>query len=127
MKLEWRLGELMRVKGVHSLSALQRSLSEAGFDISIAQLSRLRSQRPERVSLRLLEALTTALHCRLDELLSSEGAANQAAPPASPRAPAANASRSDASAKALPVNDDIEALLGPSPVPIPSRQDRQEP
>ncbi len=54
----WRLAEVMARAGMHNSTDVAPLLRERGIDLSASQVYRVITQRPERVSLKLLAALT---------------------------------------------------------------------
>lgn len=74
--IEWRLSELMRMRGIRSTAALRRRLAEHRGEapgLSQAQVYRLtEGQRPELLNLDTLGALCTALDTTPAELLTSD-------------------------------------------------------
>jgi DNA-binding Xre family transcriptional regulator len=65
----WRLREVMGTRGLWHTTELRPLLMERGIDLSPAQVHRLVTQTPERLSLRTLMALCDALDCEISELL----------------------------------------------------------
>lgn len=79
----WRLREVMAARGLWHTTELGPLLVERGIELSPAQVHRLVTQTPERLSLRTLMALCDALDCEMGDLI--ERVAEQA-PPKSRRA-----------------------------------------
>lgn len=75
----WRLREIMAARGLHNISDLIPLLTERGISLSASQIYRLVGSRPERISLKLLGALTNALDCTVEDLCAFQLEA--AAPP----------------------------------------------
>ncbi|HEX6238557.1 MAG TPA: helix-turn-helix transcriptional regulator [Acidimicrobiales bacterium] len=65
----WRLREVMAARGLWHTTELRPLLVERGIDLSPAQVHRLVTQTPERLSLRTLMALCDALGCEVGDLL----------------------------------------------------------
>ena len=65
----WRLREVMGSRGLWHTTELRPLLMERGIDLSPAQVHRLVTQTPERLSLRTLMALCDALECEMNDLL----------------------------------------------------------
>lgn len=68
-QLEWRLAVMMAERGIRTATELHRQLIEYGIDISSDRVSRVVSQKPERLNLDLLACLATVLNCNTDDLL----------------------------------------------------------
>jgi DNA-binding Xre family transcriptional regulator len=66
---EWRLRELMALKGMWHTSELAAPLAQRGIDLSRSQVFRLVSGKPGRVTVPLLLALCDILDCRFEELV----------------------------------------------------------
>jgi DNA-binding Xre family transcriptional regulator len=67
---QWRLAELMARHGMHNSTDLAPLLRERGIDLSPSQIYRIVTQRPERVSLMLMAALTDIFNCGPQDLLT---------------------------------------------------------
>lgn len=65
----WHLRSLMAGRDMFSTSDLRPLLAERGIDLSPSQVYRLVTERPERLSLKVLMALLDILDCRMDELI----------------------------------------------------------
>jgi DNA-binding Xre family transcriptional regulator len=65
----WNLRELMAMRGLFTTISLQPLLAERGIDLSSSQIHRLVTERPERLSLRVLMALLTILDCSMEDLI----------------------------------------------------------
>lgn len=75
MMIDWRLPELMRMRGLKSTAALYRRLVErrgAAAGLSQAQVYRLADGGPELLNLSTLEALCTTLDVTPAELLTND-------------------------------------------------------
>lgn len=66
----WRLAELMAGRGWHNSTGLIPHLRERGIDLSASQVYRLVTQRPERVSLKLVAALCDIFACGPEDLIT---------------------------------------------------------
>jgi hypothetical protein len=66
---EWRLREQMAAVGVFHATDLMPLLEARGIHLSASQVHRLVSERPERLNLRVLVALTDILGCTADDLI----------------------------------------------------------
>lgn len=67
---EWRLAELMAARGMHTTTELVPLLAERGIELSRTQTFRLVNQRPERVSLQLIAALSDIFGCGPQDLIT---------------------------------------------------------
>ena len=65
----WRLREVMAARGMFMTTDLAPLLEERGISLSPAQVYRLVTQPPERLSLRTLMALCDALECTSVDLI----------------------------------------------------------
>lgn len=63
MRYEWRLRELMAERGIWKSTELRPLLVERGITMSVAQVHRLVTTKPVRLSLDLLAALCDILDC----------------------------------------------------------------
>ena len=66
----WRLAELMARDGLHNSTDLAPLLRERGIDLSPSQVYRIVTQRPERVSLKLIAALCDIFGCGPEDLVT---------------------------------------------------------
>lgn len=66
---EWKLRELMALKGLWHTSHLVEPLAKRGIELSRTQVYRLVSQRPGRVTIPLLVALCDILECKFEDLV----------------------------------------------------------
>ncbi len=71
----WNLREVMAARGLWHTTDLRPLLVERGIELSPAQVHRLVTQTPERLSLRTLMALCDALDCEMADLLERVGEA----------------------------------------------------
>ncbi len=65
----WHLRSVMANRGLFTTISLQPLLAERGIELSSSQIHRLVTERPERLSLRVLMALLAILDCSMDELI----------------------------------------------------------
>lgn len=65
----WRLREVMGARGLWATTDLAPLLRARGIDLSAAQIYRLVTQTPERLSLKTLMALCDALDCTSTDLI----------------------------------------------------------
>ncbi|MBF6216295.1 helix-turn-helix transcriptional regulator [Nocardia puris] len=65
----WHLRDVMADRGMFSTTKLRPLLRERGIDLSDSQIYRLVTERPERLSLKVLMALLDILGCRMDDLI----------------------------------------------------------
>jgi DNA-binding Xre family transcriptional regulator len=75
----WRLRELMALRGMFSTTDLGPLLEERGMKLSVSQVYRLVTEKPERLNLKLLMALLDILGCAMEELIEPAPAAAAAA------------------------------------------------
>ena len=67
---QWHLAELMARHGLHNTTDLSAHLTERGIQLSPSQVYRLVTQRPERVSLKLIAALCDIFDCDIADLVT---------------------------------------------------------
>ncbi|MFN7928938.1 MAG: helix-turn-helix transcriptional regulator [Blastocatellia bacterium] len=67
--LGWNIRVMMAKKKIFSVTELHRRLLQAGVDISSAQLTRIVSELPERMNMKLFAALLEVLDCEPNDLL----------------------------------------------------------
>src|SRR5450755_655961 len=65
----WHLRQVMATRGMFSTTDLLAPLSERGIKLSSSQVYRLVTDRPERLSLKILMALLDILDCTMEELI----------------------------------------------------------
>ncbi|MEU0567939.1 helix-turn-helix transcriptional regulator [Nonomuraea sp. NPDC005983] len=65
----WRLRETMAEQGMFTTAALQPMLAERGVKLSTSQVYRLATQKPERLSLKVLMALIDIFSRPMDDLI----------------------------------------------------------
>jgi hypothetical protein len=71
----WRLREIMAEQGMFTTAALQPLLAERGVPLSTSQVYRLVTEKPERLSLKVLMALLDVFGCPMDDLIRPTAAA----------------------------------------------------
>ncbi|WP_220135699.1 helix-turn-helix domain-containing protein [Nocardia gipuzkoensis] len=69
---------MMATRGLFTTISLQPLLAERGIELSSSQIHRLVTERPERLSLRVLMALLAILDCSMEELIEPIATAQQA-------------------------------------------------
>jgi DNA-binding Xre family transcriptional regulator len=74
----WHLRQVMATRGMFSTTDLLAPLSQRGIRLSSSQVYRLVTDRPERLSLKILMALLDILDCTMEELIEPVAAAGQA-------------------------------------------------
>jgi DNA-binding Xre family transcriptional regulator len=75
----WHLRQVMAARGMFATTDLIEPLAQRGIRLSSSQVYRLVTERPERLSLRVLMALLDILDCTMDDLI--EPVATAAASP----------------------------------------------
>src|SRR4249920_1970810 len=78
----WHLRKVMADRGMFSTTDLAGPLAERGITLSSSQVYRLVTERPERLSLKILMALLDILDCAMDELIEPVAAAQAKKTPA---------------------------------------------
>ncbi|MER6849340.1 helix-turn-helix transcriptional regulator [Streptomyces flaveolus] len=71
----WHLREIMATRGMFSTTDLRPLLAERGVDLSTSQVYRLVTEKPERLSMKVLMALLDILGCSMDQLIEPVAAA----------------------------------------------------
>jgi DNA-binding Xre family transcriptional regulator len=74
----WHLRQVMATRGMFSTTDLLAPLSQRGIKLSSSQVYRLVTDRPERLSLKILMALLDILDCTMDDLIEPVAAAGRA-------------------------------------------------
>src|ERR1022692_1135686 len=74
----WHLRQVMATRGMFSTTGLLGPLSERGIKLSSSQVYRLVTERPERLSLKILMALLDILDCDMEDLIEPVAAAGTA-------------------------------------------------
>jgi DNA-binding Xre family transcriptional regulator len=65
----WHLRKIMAERGMFATTDLIGPLAQRGITLSSSQVYRLVTERPERLSLKVLMALLDILDCTMDELI----------------------------------------------------------
>lgn len=65
----WHLRRIMADRGMFQTTDLIRPLAERDITLSSSQVYRLATERPERLSLKILMALLDILDCSMDDLI----------------------------------------------------------
>jgi DNA-binding Xre family transcriptional regulator len=65
----WNLRQVMASRGMFATTDLAGPLAERGIRLSSSQVYRLVTERPERLSLKILMALLDILDCAMDDLI----------------------------------------------------------
>ena len=71
----WHLRRIMADRGMFQTTDLIRPLAEREITLSSSQVFRLVTERPERLSLKILMALMDILGCSMDDLIEPVAAA----------------------------------------------------
>jgi DNA-binding Xre family transcriptional regulator len=71
----WHLRQLMAARGMFSTTDLIGPLADRDITLSSSQVYRLVTDRPERLSLKILMALLDILDCTMDDLIEPVPAA----------------------------------------------------
>jgi DNA-binding Xre family transcriptional regulator len=74
----WHLRQVMATRGMFSTTDLLGPLSERGIKLSSSQVYRLVTDRPERLSLKILRALLDILDCDMADLIEPVAVARPA-------------------------------------------------
>src|ERR1035437_7147887 len=74
----WHLRKIMADRGMFSTTDLIGSLAEREITLSSSHVYRLVTERPERLSLKILMALLDILDCTMDELIEPVAPASPA-------------------------------------------------
>ncbi len=77
----WHLRQVMATRGMFSTTDLLGPLDARGIKLSSSQVYRLVTDRPERLSLKILMALLDILECTMDDLIEPVAAASTARQP----------------------------------------------
>jgi DNA-binding Xre family transcriptional regulator len=75
---QWHLRQVMATRGMFSTTDLLGPLSERGIKLSSSQVYRLVTDRPERLSLKILMALLDVLDCDMADLIEPVAVARPA-------------------------------------------------
>jgi DNA-binding Xre family transcriptional regulator len=65
----WNLREIMATRGMFNTTDIRPHLVERGITLSSTQIWRLVTEKPERLSLKILVALMDVLDCSMEELI----------------------------------------------------------
>ncbi|HEY3034219.1 MAG TPA: helix-turn-helix transcriptional regulator [Streptosporangiaceae bacterium] len=71
----WHLRQVMASRGMFATTDLIEPLAQRGVHLSSSQVYRLVTERPERLSLKVLMALLDILDCAMDDLVEPIAAA----------------------------------------------------
>ena len=74
----WHLRQVMAARGMFATTDLLGPLADRGITLSSSQVYRLVTDRPERLSLKILMALLDILDATMEELIEPVAAAGQA-------------------------------------------------
>jgi len=77
----WHLRRVMADRGMFATTDLIEPLAERGIALSSSQVYRLVTERPERLSLKILMALLDILDTTMEELIEPVAAASSACKP----------------------------------------------
>jgi DNA-binding Xre family transcriptional regulator len=72
----WHLRRIMADHGMFQTTDLVRPLAQRNITLSSSQVFRLVTERPERLSLKILMALLDILDCSMDDLIEPVAAAS---------------------------------------------------
>jgi DNA-binding Xre family transcriptional regulator len=75
---QWHLRQVMATRGMFSTTDLLGPLSERGIKLSSSQVYRLVTDRPERLSLKILMAMLDILNCDMADLIEPVAVARPA-------------------------------------------------
>lgn len=89
----WRLREVMAAHGIWKTTELRPLLGERGIELSAAQVYRLATGTPERLSLATLAALCDIFDCTPADLIETSAVAGAPAPKATAGRPTARRPR----------------------------------
>jgi DNA-binding Xre family transcriptional regulator len=74
----WNLRQVMAGRGMFATTDLAGPLAQRGIKLSSSQVYRLVTERPERLSLKVLMALLDILDCSMEDLIEPVAAARPA-------------------------------------------------
>jgi DNA-binding Xre family transcriptional regulator len=74
----WNLRQVMASRGMFQTTDLIGPLAERQIRLSSSQVYRLVTERPERLSLKVLMALLDILHCTMEDLIEPAAATSSA-------------------------------------------------
>ncbi len=75
----WNLRQMMASRGLFQTTDLIGPLAQRGIKLSSSQVYRLVTERPERLSLKVLMALLDILDCSMEDLIEPSAPAGQTA------------------------------------------------
>ena len=75
---QWHLRQVMASRGMFATTDLAGPLAQRGIHLSSSQVYRLVTERPERLSLKILMVLLDILDCTMDDLIEPVAAASPA-------------------------------------------------
>ena len=75
----WHLRQVMASRGMFATTDLAGPLAQRGIKLSSSQVYRLVTERPERLSLKVLMALLDILDCSMEDLIEPFAPAGQSA------------------------------------------------
>ena len=75
---KWHLRQVMATRGMFSTTDLIGPLADREITLSSSQVYRLVTERPERLSLKVLMALLDILECTMEDLIEPAAAAKAA-------------------------------------------------
>ena len=87
VQYSWRLREVMAAHGIWKTTELKPLLAERGVELSAAQVYRLATGTPERLSLATLAALCDIFDCTPADLIETTVSAGAPTPKATPGRP----------------------------------------
>ena len=76
----WHLRQVMATRGMFATTDLVGPLAQRGIRLSSSQVYRLVTERPERLSLKILMALLDILDCSMEELIEPVAAPGRQQP-----------------------------------------------
>lgn len=76
----WHLRQVMATRDMFQTTDLIAPLADRGIELSSSQVYRLVTERPERLSLKILMALLDILDCSMEELIEQVADASAAKP-----------------------------------------------
>jgi DNA-binding Xre family transcriptional regulator len=76
----WHLRQVMATRDMFQTTDLIAPLADRGIELSSSQVYRLVTERPERLSLKILMALLDILDCSMEELIEPVADASAAKP-----------------------------------------------
>jgi DNA-binding Xre family transcriptional regulator len=101
----WNLRQVMAGRGMFATTDLIGPLAERGIRLSSSQVYRLVAERPERLSLKTLVALTDILDCPVGDLIEPAAAATGPAAARNKKAAGAEAGIGDLRPRRARIHD----------------------